>query len=138
MEYQGDACTTWSVTIRPGHYSLHFQNNRVERADTRCGLGPIVRINSRELSIDDPDFLLDEVSTFKSKLDQYPGATKHFAMDDATVFTETHDLRRLRRGPLTSFFSRCTVSRLQDPIRDMVEKLCSRITESQGTDRPID
>lgn len=117
---------------------LLFPIVQVPCADTRCELGPIVRINPRELSIDDPDFLLDEVFAFKSKLDRYQGATKHFAMDDATVFTVPHDLHRLRRGPLASFFSRSMVSQSQDLIRNKVEKLCSRITEFQGTKQPID
>ncbi len=106
--------------------------------DTRCELGPIVRINPYELSIDDPDFLLDEVFAFKSKLDRYQGATKHFAMDDATVFTVPHDLHRLRRGPLASYFSRSMVSQFQYMIRNKVETLCSRITELKGTKQPID
>lgn len=107
-------------------------------ADTRCEQGPIVRINPHELSIDDPDFLLDEVFAFKSKLDRYEGATKHFAMSDATVFTVSHDLHKLRRGPLASFFSRSMVSQSEDLIRNKVGKLCSRITGFQGTEQPID
>ena len=59
-------------------------------------------------------------------------------MDDATVFTVPHDLHRLRRAPLASFFSRSVVSQSQDLIRNKVEKLCSRITEFQGTKQPID
>ena len=96
-----------------------------------------MRINPCELSVDDPDFLLDEVFAFKSKLDRYPGATNHFAMDDATVFTVPHGLHRLRRGPLASFFSRSMVSQSQDLIRSKVERLCSRITEFQATKQPI-
>ena len=107
-------------------------------ADTRWDLGPILRINPHELSIDDPDFLLDEVFAFKSKLDRYPGAVTHFAMSDATVFTVSHELHRLRRGPLASFFSRSMVLQSQDLMRDKVRELCLRITGFQGTKQPID
>ena len=59
-------------------------------------------------------------------------------MDDATVFTVPHDLHRLRRGPLASFFARNIVSQSHELIRNKVEKLCSRITEFRGTKQPID
>ena len=59
-------------------------------------------------------------------------------MDDATVFTVPHDLHRLRRGPLASFFSQTMVSQSQDLIRNKVEILCSRIAAFRGTKQPID
>ncbi len=51
--------------------------------------------------------------------------------------TVPHDLHRMRRAPLSPFFSKRSVSRLEPIIRSAVEQLCKRIEEFQQTGEPL-
>ena len=101
--------------------------------------GPIVRIAPREIHINEPLFS-EELYSFKAKLDRDYGVTRHFGMDDATVFTVSHDLHRLRRAALAPYFSRNMLlsSEKREVVRDKVETLCTRFQNAQETQQPID
>ncbi|KAL6721586.1 hypothetical protein ACLMJK_000690 [Lecanora helva] len=100
--------------------------------------GPIVRITPHELHINDPSFS-DEIFSFRAKLDRYEGATQHFGMEDATVFTVPYDKHRLRRGALAPFFARSVVStpNYASIIRNKVEKLCFRLEQARTRAMPV-
>ena len=100
--------------------------------------GPIVRITPHELHISEPSFS-DELYSFKAKLDRYEGATRHFGMDDATVFTVPYDKHKLRRSAMAPFFARNVVSTssYSHLIQEKVEKLCSRIEHFREKNQPM-
>ena len=97
-----------------------------------------MRITPHELHVNDPYFS-DDLFSFKTKLDRHVGATQHFSMDDATVFTVPYDKHKVRRGAIAPFFNRnaASTSAYGDIIRDKVEKLCSRIEGFRGTSEPL-
>ena len=88
--------------------------------------------------MNDPSFS-DEIFSFKAKLDRYVGATQHFGMDDATVFTVTYENHRVRRGALAPFFARNAIltSTCGSVIGEKVDTLCSRIEEHCVTKQPL-
>ena len=118
--------------------SLHRGLSPIKLLTLFITTGSIVRITPHELHINDPSFS-DEIYSFKAKLDRYEGATQHFGMDDATVFTVPYDKHKLRRAALAPFFARNIVSTSNygDLIQDKVEKLCSRIEGFRGTNQPM-
>lgn len=97
-----------------------------------------MRITPHEVHVNDPDFFSDQLFSFGANLDRYSEATKQFGIPDSTLFTVPHDLHKLRRAALAPFFSRSMVFQLEDVITAKVNKLCSRIQEFAGTQRPID
>jgi cytochrome P450 len=43
----------------------------------------------------------------------------------------------MKRAPLNPYFSKASVSKLEPMIFSKVEKLCSRLTDIKGTDKPV-
>ncbi|KAI9708134.1 MAG: hypothetical protein M1812_008121 [Candelaria pacifica] len=90
--------------------------------------GPIVRINPHELHVNDPDFY-DELYNFK-KFDKYGWHVQQFGHPASSANTVPHQLHKMRRGAIASYFSRGMILRLErDVIQKAVEKLCNRIEE---------
>ncbi|KAL8633733.1 hypothetical protein Q9189_000469 [Teloschistes chrysophthalmus] len=111
---------------------------------------PIVRINPYELSINDPEaYKLIYVSDNKRRTDALSGFINGIGIEgrwslaayeeynliqiDSILETVPHDLHRRRRKPLEPFFSRLGVSRLQDMLAEVVDKLAGRIEALKGT-----
>ncbi|KAL8766268.1 MAG: hypothetical protein Q9194_006310 [Teloschistes cf. exilis] len=106
--------------------------------------GPIVRINPHELSINDPEaYKLIYVSENKRRTDALDSFINGIGIEageqdnsiptDSILETVGHDLHRRRRKPLEPFFSRLGVSRLQDMLAEVVDKLAGRIEGLKGT-----
>lgn len=97
-----------------------------------------MRIKPYELHINDPYFS-DDLFSFKAKLDRDVGATQHFGMDDATVFTVPYNEHKYRRAALAPFFGRNMVltPNCTNIVTRQVERLCSRIEEHRGTKQPM-
>ncbi|KAK4466005.1 benzoate 4-monooxygenase [Cladorrhinum samala] len=87
--------------------------------------GPIVRISPYEVHILDPDFW-DELYCANRKLDRYDWWVKLIGAPGSAFGAVGHDLHRLRRAPLSSFFSARAVTQLEDQIMSKVEKLSAR------------
>ncbi|KAI9883757.1 MAG: hypothetical protein M1823_004458 [Watsoniomyces obsoletus] len=99
-------------------------------------IGPIIRINPEELHIDEPDFY-DELYGTSRKLNKWAYSAHAFGNRDAMFTTISHDLHRMRRAPLSPFFSKRSVSRLEPIILSSVKQLCKRIQEFQETGEPL-
>ena len=52
--------------------------------------------------------------------------------------TEDHDLHRSRRGPVSRFFSRGMISRLEGDLHDLVQTLCDKLLAQAGKKEPFD
>jgi cytochrome P450 len=63
---------------------------------------------------------------------------KLFGMKSATFVTESHDLHRRRRAALNASFSKATITALEPEIRDLVDKLCTRLKEFQKSGEPAE
>ncbi|KAK7918195.1 hypothetical protein PG985_010069 [Apiospora marii] len=88
--------------------------------------GPIVRIMPNELHIRDPDYY-DEIYAPSSKKRDKSAAWVKLAGNTTSGFaTVDHHLHRLRRAPLSPFFSKKSITDKEPQIREKVEHLCRR------------
>lgn len=56
-----------------------------------------------------------------------------FASQSATFSTLSHELHRIRRGKLASFFSKSSVQQLEPTVQSVVEKLVSHLQAVRGS-----
>lgn len=93
--------------------------------------GPIVRINPREVHINDVDFY-DQIYASGS---QHPrNKIRFMATHDESMFdTYDADMHRYRRAAMSVSFSKSSIRALEPVIRGTVEQLCSRIRAFVGT-----
>ncbi len=106
--------------------------------DNVNGLGLIIRVNPEELHVDDPSFYPKLYAGPSERRDKWGWAMKMFGMKCATFSTVPHDLHRRRRAALNPFFSKAAVRRLEPEIRQLVNRLCERLKEFQGSGEPVD
>ena len=100
--------------------------------------GPIARINPYELHVDEPEFLEDIFTgPGNHKRDKWEWATKGVGAHGASLFTNPHDLHRLRRSALNPFFSKASVRDLQPLIDAKLDLFMERIEEFQKTGEHI-
>lgn len=52
--------------------------------------------------------------------------------------TVDHDLHRSRRAPISKFFSRSSISRLEGEISGLVQRLCDKLLAQKGQKQPFD
>lgn len=94
--------------------------------------GPIVRISPYELHINDPAFF-EQLYRQEGRWDKYVWAHNGFSVPDSTFSCINHDIHRVRRQSLNSFFSKVGIASRQDLIAKNVQKLCNRISHFSGT-----
>ncbi|KAH6972094.1 trichodiene oxygenase [Ilyonectria sp. MPI-CAGE-AT-0026] len=91
--------------------------------------GPIVRINPNELHCNDPSFI-DVVYAHgkekRNKSDHYLAAMP-WGLRLASVGTEDHDHHRLRRAPVTKFFSRSQIIKRESIFHEKIQHLCDKL-----------
>ena len=85
----------------------------------------MVRVNPREVHIDDPDFV-DKL--YLTRLDKDPWFSRTFGIPLAGFGTHAHGLHRQRRGAINRFFSKASIASRVPVIREKVLKLCERLT----------
>ncbi|KAJ5575191.1 benzoate 4-monooxygenase cytochrome P450 [Penicillium hetheringtonii] len=92
--------------------------------------GPIVRINPRELHVKDP-FYFDEIYAGRGRVrDKDPAWTVALLTPNAMASTNGHDQHRVRRNILNNFFSKRSVTNLEDVIQEKVNMLKGRLLEA--------
>ncbi|KAF2875491.1 trichodiene oxygenase [Massariosphaeria phaeospora] len=111
-----------------GYYDL-VQNGQYtfKIAKLHKEYGPIIRISSYELHINDPVFL-ETLYRQDAHFDKYAWAVDAFAAKGATLFTAAHSLHKARRQPLSPFFSKAKVAARQDLIQRHLNKFCQRMS----------
>ncbi|EAT85300.2 hypothetical protein SNOG_07834 [Parastagonospora nodorum SN15] len=60
------------------------------------------------------------------------------ALGQAGFGTPAHDLHRIRRVPLAKFFSRSMIAQLEPEVKELVQKLCSKLLAQSGDSKPFD
>ncbi|KAJ5152129.1 hypothetical protein N7492_010424 [Penicillium capsulatum] len=92
--------------------------------------GPIVRINPRELHIKDP-YYYDEIHAPGSrKRAKDPNYAVAFGAPESLVGTISHDHHRQRRGFITNYFSKRSVTKLTPYIHQKIDQLISRFEKA--------
>ncbi|KAK7697488.1 hypothetical protein SLS64_013500 [Diaporthe eres] len=86
--------------------------------------GPIVRINPHELHVSDHGFFDTLYAGGGSKRDKYPPSANVQGAPDAVFGTVGHDAHRKRRGAISSFFSKKSVTTNEPLINEKVDLLC--------------
>lgn len=86
--------------------------------------GPIVRINPHELHVSDHSFFDTLYAGGGSKRDKYPPSANVQGAPDAVFGTVGHDAHRKRRGAISSFFSKKSVSSNEPLINEKIELMC--------------
>ncbi|KAK3897323.1 trichodiene oxygenase [Staphylotrichum tortipilum] len=98
--------------------------------------GPVVRISPYELHVGDPAFF-EKLYTREGRWDKYAWAQDAFGFPLTAVHTWAHDVHKRRRTAMNAYFSKANVSRRQDVIKSLVEKLCGRFDEAAETQEAI-
>ncbi|KAL4732999.1 cytochrome P450 [Aspergillus similis] len=99
--------------------------------------GPVVRISPNELHVNEPSFIEELYAGSGKRRDKYPYFTCQFGIPDSVFGTPGHDLHRLRRGALSRFFSKTSVTKLEPIIESAIRKLCTQLESYCGSQRPV-
>lgn len=99
--------------------------------------GPIVRINPYELHVADPDFIDILYPTVTKNVAKWSWSAGMFGNTEMTFGTISHATHRIRRGAISSFFSKASVRRLQPVIQSLVDKLCDKLREKSDTGESV-
>lgn len=116
--------------IQRGRYTFEIQRMHDE-------YGPVVRISPNELHVNEPSFIDELYAGANKKRNKYPYFSAQFGIPDSVFGTPGHELHRLRRTALNSFFSKASVTKLEPIVYSAIEKLISQLQGYAGTDRPV-
>lgn len=100
-------------------------------------IGPIVRINPRQVHINDPDFYEQIYSGSKSRRDKDTSYPPRLSASLSVISTISHDHHRLRRSVMNQFFSKRSVMKLEPIIQDKTDKLADRFKEAHASGTPL-
>lgn len=99
---------------------------------------PIVRINPREIHINNPDFY-DSIYASSSHIrNKDPGHIIFGSAPLALVSTISHSQHRLRRSILSPFFSKASIMRVESLIQAKADRLIARLNEVGEKGRTVD
>jgi cytochrome P450 len=90
-------------------------------------IGPIVRINPREVHISDPTFYDEIYASSVRKREKDPQFVPTYALPGSMVACVGHELHHFRRNLLKDYFSRRSVLELSDMINERVQALMKRL-----------
>lgn len=95
--------------------------------------GPIIRMNTSEVHISDPDFY-DVVYGLsnKRKSEQWSWTVPMFGTPNSILATVNHDVHRRRRNVYSNYFSKQSIRKYSNVIQAAVDKLCQKLCESEG------
>ncbi|KAK4958152.1 hypothetical protein LTR10_004577 [Elasticomyces elasticus] len=111
----------------------HFKIEELHRQ-----YGPVIRINPWEVHINNPPYW-DVLYSNSSKLDKDKWFYGGFVSTDpgATVATPSHELHRIRRGAMSTYFSSANVRKLEPIVLSRVQKLCDRLEVNRKSGQPV-
>ncbi|KAJ5811087.1 cytochrome P450 [Penicillium robsamsonii] len=95
--------------------------------------GPIVRINPNEIHFNDPDFI-DSIYAGPARKTTKPlFVGRRTGTPNSIIATVDHDLHRVRRNSINSFFSVASIGRLEPIIVEKTEALLERLKPTSGS-----
>ncbi len=81
---------------------------------------------------------MDQLYPTQAKnVERWSWAAGMFGSYEMTFGAVSHNLHRMRRGAMSTFFSKASVRRLQPVIRDLVVKLCDKLERTMKTGQPV-
>lgn len=86
-----------------------------------------MRITPEELSIIDPNFQEQRFGGPGARRERNERFTRVSASPTSILNTVDHDLHRLRRAPLNSFFSKAAITRFEDLVQSKVDKVVEKL-----------
>ncbi|MCJ1374965.1 hypothetical protein MMC20_006198 [Loxospora ochrophaea] len=99
--------------------------------------GPVIRVSPYELHVSDPAFAPQLYPQVTKNVEKYARSATMFGTTEPAFATVGHDLHRLRRGALNTFFSKQSIRRLEPIIQSIVDTLYQQMKQYQGTGKPI-
>ncbi|KAK5081460.1 hypothetical protein LTR70_010535 [Exophiala xenobiotica] len=115
--------------IRPGKFTFQID-------DFHRKYGSVVRINPREVHIQDPMFF-DQLYSTSIKLNKDWYYYRFVGTSDASFGTSSYSQHRQRRKALNRFFSLSAILDHEKQVRKCVLQLCARLEEHRQTNRPV-
>ncbi|KAL4914495.1 cytochrome P450 [Aspergillus aurantiobrunneus] len=100
--------------------------------------GPIVRINPREIHIKDPYFYDEIYVSGARKRNKDPNFVGLFGSPQSMIATVDHDHHRFRRGILSRFFSKRSITELSPLIERKVLRLMERLQGFREGKKEVD
>jgi hypothetical protein len=123
----------YKLAIASRLYEYHYDSTMhgrywVKIQEMHEKLGPIVRINAREVHINDPEFY-HKLYNFDTTWSKDENSIGSLNLKDSVQATAASALHKMRRTPFESFFSRKQITAMEDRIHKSVDKLCEAIRE---------
>ena len=86
----------------------------------------------------DPHFYKDIYAGSGRRVDKHPEAVAAYTVPQAVLATVDHDLHRVRRGLLSSYFSKRSIVGLEPTIHERISRLCTRLEECKQQAQVVD
>ncbi|KAM7215804.1 Cytochrome P450 [Rhypophila decipiens] len=103
-----------------GQYTFHI-------AQLHKKYGPVIRINPHEIHVLTPEFYDVLYTGPGRRRHKWHWAMRGFGSDKATFATVLHEVHRMRKTALNSFFSMGQVRRLEPVIQDIIDAFMLRV-----------
>ena len=99
--------------------------------------GPVVRINPDEVQVNDAEFFGTVFTSGHARREKHHPQIRANGSPGSVSSAVSHELHRMRRNALNPFFSKRSVTRLEQIIQDKVERLCEGISQCARKDEVI-
>lgn len=95
-----------------------------------------MRISPNSVHVNDPDFF-DELYNVVGRLDKDPKFYRMLGLPQSTFQTTSPDLHRVRRKPISRFFSSAAAHRIEAIVNRNLDKLVARLNEYRLSSQPV-
>jgi cytochrome P450 len=96
----------------------------------------VVRISPNAVHINDPDFF-DQLYNVTGRLDKDPRFYRMLGLPQSTFQTTSHELHRIRRRPITKFFTSAAMTRAESIINANLQILIARLEQYKEAGRSV-
>jgi hypothetical protein len=127
----------WEIERMHAKYGDYSSRSRYG-VSSSLFLGPIVRINPRELHVKDSMYYDQIYAPGSRKRNKDPKFVTMFSSPYSMIATVDHEHHRFRRGLLSNFFSKQSVSNLGPLIEEKVSLLMQRFKDAYEENCPVD
>lgn len=100
--------------------------------------GPIVRINSRSLHINDPEYYGTIYSGGNRKVNKELSAVSGYTFPHSSISTLDHDQHRKRRAIVNPYFSKRAIASIEPLIHERLDALCTRLAKTMASGVTVD